>query len=77
MYGALPGVLWNRGTKVFIPGEQGNEYLQMKETWEQRQFLGTGNIGNEDFLILENRGKSDLFEGNKGTGTPGRATSMP
>ena len=70
MYGALPGVLGNRGTKVFILGEQRNKDLQMRGAWEQGQFWGTGNIGNE------NRG-GKRFQGNKGTGTPGRASCMP
>ena len=53
MFGALPGVLVNRETKVFTPGEQGNKDLQIRGTWEHRQFWGTGNIGNEDFYFWE------------------------
>ena len=37
MYGALPGVSGNRGTKVFIQGEKGNKDLQTRKTWEQRK----------------------------------------
>ena len=51
----------------------------MKGTWEQRQL----NIGNEDFDFGEHGRfwgtwqQSDLFQGNKGTGTHGRASCMP
>ena len=73
MYGALPRVLGNRGTNAFIPGEQGNKYLQMRGTWEQKQIWGTGNIGNADFDFWRTEEQTDLFQGNKGTGSPGRA----
>ena len=39
---------------------------------EHRQFSGTGNIENQDFVFGE---QGHFFEGNKGTGTlPGRAS---
>ena len=47
---ALPGILWNRGTRAFISGEQGNKVIKMKEIGEQRQFWRTGNIGIRDWI---------------------------
>ena len=59
----------NRGIRPFISGEQGNQSLKLKGTGEQRQFWGTGNIENQVWFwgIREN---ADLFQRNKGTGTP-------
>ena len=51
---------------------QGNKGLKIRGTGEHRQFWGTGNIENQDFVFGE---QSHFFEGNKGTGTPpGRAS---
>ena len=48
-------------------GEQENKSLKIRGTWEHRQFWGTGNIENQNFVF----GNKDIFfEGNKGTGTP-------
>ena len=64
---ALPGVLGNRGKRVFISGEQrpnfeGNRGIKtILRNWEHKKtnfrFLGTGEQAN-------------LLQGNKGTGTP-------
>ena len=62
MYGTLPGILGNRGTKVFIPGEQS---FTNEGTWEQRQFWGTGNIGNEDFDFGEQGNKAIYCRGTR------------
>ena len=43
---ALPGIFGNWGARAYISGEQGNEGLKIRGTGEQRQFLGTENIGN-------------------------------
>ena len=59
---------WGTGTMTFISGEQGNKCLKMKRTAEQKQFWGTGNIGNQDFDFGEQE-QSGLFQGNKGTGS--------
>ena len=69
------GVLGNRGTRSFISGsgELGNKGIKMRGTGEQRQFWGTRNIENQDFDFRE---QSDLFQGNKGTYSPGRAPSI-
>ena len=48
---ALPGVLWNRGTRALISGEQGNKGQVLRGAGEQRQYWGTGNIENK-FSIL-------------------------
>ena len=45
----------------------------MRGTWEQRQIWGTGNIGNVDFYFWRTGEQSDLFQGNRGTDSPGRA----
>ena len=56
------------GIRSFISGEQGNKSLKLKETGEQRQFWGTGNIENQDFYFSEQE-KMPIFQENKGTGT--------
>ena len=48
---ALPGVLGNRGTRAFF--FQGNKCLKIRGTGEHRQFWGTGNIENQDFIFGE------------------------
>ena len=67
---ALPGVLGNRGTRAFISGEQGNKGQILRGTGEQRQYLGTGNIRKQIFDFWGTGGQANLFQGNKGTGTP-------
>ena len=59
---ALPGVLGNRGTRAIFSGEQGNKGLKIRRTGEHRQFLGTGNIANQDFVFGE---QGHFFEGNR------------
>ena len=74
---ALPGVLGNRGKRVFISGEQGNKGQILMGTGEQRQYLGTGNIRKQIFDFLGTGEQANLFQGNKGTGTaPGRASKV-
>ena len=66
---ALPGVLGNRGTRAFISGEQGNKGQILRGTGKQGQYWGKGNIENIfDFWGTEEQ--ANLFQGNKGTGTP-------
>ena len=67
---ALPGVLGNRGNRAFISGEQGNKGQILKGTREQRQFWGTGNIRKHVFDFFGTGEQANLFQGNKGTGTP-------
>ena len=67
---ALPGVLGNRGTRVFISGEQGNKGQILRGTGEQRQYWGTGNIRKQVFDFWGTGEQANLFQGNKGTGTP-------
>ena len=62
--------LWGMGIRPYISGEQGNKSLKWKGTGEQRQFLGTGNIENQDFDFGEQAKMTIFFQGNKGTGTP-------
>ena len=70
-----PGFLGNRGTRAFISGEQGNKGQILRGTGEQRQYWGTGNIENQIFDIWGTGEQANLFQGNKGTGTPpGRAS---
>ena len=72
---ALLGVLGNRGTRAFISGEQGNKGQILRGTGEQRQYWGTGNIRKQIFDFLGTGEQANLFQGNKGTGTPpGRAS---
>ena len=73
---ALPGVLRNRGNRAFISGEQGNKGQILRGTEEQRQYWGTGNIRKQIFDFWGTGEQANLFQGNKGTGTPppGRAS---
>ena len=67
---ALPGVWGNRGKRAFISGEQGNKAQILRGTGEQRQYWGTGNIRKQVFDFWGTGEQADLFQGNKGTGTP-------
>ena len=67
---ALPGVLGNKGNRAFISGEQGNKGQILRGTGEQRQYWGTGNIRKQIFDFLEIGEQANLFQGNKGKGTP-------
>ena len=60
----------NRGKRVFISGEQGNKCQILRGTGEQRQHWGTGNIRKQIFDFLGTGEQANLFQGNKGTGTP-------
>ena len=57
----LPGVLENRGKRVFISGEQGNKGQILRGTGEQRQYWGTGNIRKQIFLILGKLGNKPIY----------------
>ena len=65
---ALIGFFGNRGTKAIFSGEHGNKGLKIRGTEEHRQFWGTGNIENQDFVFGEQGNKAIFFEENKGTG---------
>ena len=67
---ALPGVLGNRGTRAFISREQGNKGQILRGTGEQRQYWRTGNIRKQIFDFWGTGEQANLFQGNKGTGTP-------
>ena len=70
LFEALPEVLGNRGERVFISGEQGNKGQILRGTGEQRQYWGTGNIRKQIFDFWGTGEQANLFQGNKGTGTP-------
>ena len=55
---ALPGVLGNRGARAL----SGNKGLKLGE---QRQFWGTGNMGNQDFDFGEQGNKAIYFRGTR------------
>ena len=42
----------------------------MRGTGEQRQYWRTGNKRKHIFYFWETMGQANLFQGNKGTGTP-------
>ena len=67
---ALPGVLGNRGNRAFISGEQENKGQILRGAGEQRQYWGTGNIRKQIFDLWGTEEQANLFQGNKGTGTP-------
>ena len=71
----LPGVFGNRGKRAFIPGEQRPNFEGNRGT--NKKYLGTGNIRKQIFDFLGTGEQANLFQGNKGTGTPpppGRAS---
>ena len=67
IYEALPEVLGNGGTRVFISGEQGNNVQILRGT---KTILGnTGNIKKLIFNFWGTGEQANLFQGNKETGT--------
>ena len=50
--------------------EQGKQGIYIRETGEQRQYWGTGNIRKQIFDFWETGEQANLLQGNKGTGTP-------
>ena len=52
---------------TFISRKQGKKCLKMRGTSEQRQFWGTGKLGNQYFDFEEQVNKAINF---RGTGTP-------
>ena len=64
----------NMGKRVFILGEQGNKGQILRGTGEQRKYSGTGNI-RKLFDFGGTGEHANLFQGNQGTSTPGRALS--
>ena len=59
-----------QGKRVFISEEQGNKGQIVRGTGEQRQYWGTGNIRKQIFDFGGTGEQANLFQGNKGTGTP-------
>ena len=55
---------------AFINQEQGYNGLKRKWTGEQRQFWGTGSIGNADFVFRNRRTEPMITLRNKRTGKP-------
>ena len=76
-YEALPGLLGNRGKKVFISEEQGNKAQILRGTGKQRQYWGTGNIRKQIFAFWGTGEQANLFQGIKGTGTPWEGLNYP
>ena len=69
---ALPGVLGNRGTSLFISGEQGNKGQIMRGT---NPILGNREHRKRFFRILGNSGSSQFISGEQGNRyPPGRAS---
>ena len=65
-----PSSIWITGEKGHL--FQGNKGQILRGTGDQRQYSGTGNIRKQIFGFW---GTGDLFQENKGTGTPpGRAS---
>ena len=59
---------------LFISGEQRPNF---EGTGEQRQYWGTENIRKQIFDFWGTGEQANLFQGNKGTGTPpGRASTL-
>ena len=64
---ALPGVLGNRGTRAFISGEQGNKGQILRGT---KTILGNREHRKQIFGFWGTGEQANLFQGNKGIGTP-------
>ena len=64
------GFWGNMGKRVFISEEQGNKGQILRGTVEQRQYLGTGNMRKQIFDFWGTGEQANLFQVNKGTGTP-------
>ena len=62
---ALPGVLGNRGNRAIISGEHGNKGQLLRETGEQRQYWGTGNIRKQIFDFWGTGEQANLFRGTR------------
>ena len=58
---------------AFISGEQGNKGQIKRETGEQRQYWGTGDIRKQIFDFWGTGEQANLFQGNKEQVPPGRA----
>ena len=57
-------------SKGNFSGEQGNKNLKIRGTGKHRQFWGTENIENQDFVFGGTRESRPFFRGNKRTGIP-------
>ena len=71
-------VLGNRGTRACISGRQGNKCIKMRGTGT-KTIWGTENIENKIFDLGEQGGtweQSNLFRGEKGTGTPRKGLNI-
>ena len=76
-YEALPGVLGNTGSMAFISGEQGNQGQILRETGEQTQYWGTGNIRKHIFDFWGQGNKPIYFRGTREqVPPPGRASTI-
>ena len=63
-------VLGNRGNMAFISGEQGNKGQIWGEQGNKDNSGGTGNSRKQIFDFWGTGEQANLFQGNKGTGTP-------
>ena len=80
------GHLYNLHCQAMLGFKQGKG-IYFRGTWEQRpnfegnrekrQYLGTGNIRKQNFDFWGNEKQANLFQGNKGTGTPWEGLNEP
>ena len=64
------GVFGEQGKQGISSGEQGNKGQILRGTGEQRQYWGTGNIRKQIFDFWGTGEQANLFQGDKGAGTP-------
>ena len=64
---ALPGVFGNMGNRAFISGEQRPNFEGNRGT---KTIFGSGNIRKQIFDFLGTGEHANLFQVNKGKGTP-------
>ena len=67
---ALPGGFREQGKQGIFSGEQGKKGQILRGTGEQKQYWGTGNIRKQIFDFWGTGEQANLFQGNKGAGTP-------
>ena len=62
---------WGTGEQGHLfSGEQGNKGLKISGTGEHRQFWGTGNIENQDFVFWGTRKQGHFFSREQGNRYP-------
>ena len=73
---ALPGVLGNRGKRVFTSGEQGNKGQILREQGNKYNIGEQGTYENKFSIFGEQENKPIYFRGTREQVPPGRASKL-